>query len=377
MKIYSFVTVKDESDIIESFVRYNMNILDGMIISDNDSSDNTLEILYKLKDEGYNIDILIDKNDAFDQYKRRNELLQYTIKKYNPDWILPLDADEFIACDEEVNPRKIIEQLDPGYLYLYKMENFVLTRQSSNKEKFIPNRITKIRKLSTKYNYFYKCIISKEIYSYKGGVKLAIGAHNLYYKDGSIINTKYLNRLYQAHYPVRSIEQYINKDITLAINGLRFNPRESGTSYHKYYIFDKLLNNGKISPVELYDFSKYYDLVDKKTATISDKNLVEGLVSKKLNTSFCKNIDIKYHFSGDSYELILKNTLKVSKAVIDSMRNEKYKDDIKINDSNLMIEELNNKIIDLNDVIMKQQDDYKKVVNSKWWKLRKIFLFWK
>lgn len=49
MKLYSFTTVKDEEDIIESFVRYNMNILDGMVISDNGSTDDTLNILYKLK----------------------------------------------------------------------------------------------------------------------------------------------------------------------------------------------------------------------------------------------------------------------------------------------------------------------------------------
>jgi hypothetical protein len=67
MRLYSFTTVKDEEDIIESFVRYNMNILDGMIISDNGSNDKTLEILYKLKDEGYNLDIIIDKSRTFNQ----------------------------------------------------------------------------------------------------------------------------------------------------------------------------------------------------------------------------------------------------------------------------------------------------------------------
>jgi len=38
-------------DIIESFIRYNLNILDGMIILDNGSTDNTLTILKNLKKE--------------------------------------------------------------------------------------------------------------------------------------------------------------------------------------------------------------------------------------------------------------------------------------------------------------------------------------
>ena len=137
MKIYSFTTVKDEADIIESFVRYNMNILDGMVISDNGSNDNTLDILYKLKNEGYNIDIIIDKSRTFDQYLKRNELLQYT-----------------------------------------------------------------------------------------------------------------------------------NKDISLALNGLRFHARESGISHHKYYILDKILKYGSIPLKELYEFSKYYDVVDAKSDNI-------------------------------------------------------------------------------------------------------------
>ena len=37
MKLYSCTSVKDEEDIIEAFVRYNMNILDGMVISDNNN----------------------------------------------------------------------------------------------------------------------------------------------------------------------------------------------------------------------------------------------------------------------------------------------------------------------------------------------------
>lgn len=61
MKLWSYSTVKDEADIIEIFVRYNMNILDWMVILDNNSNDNTLSILKKLKNEGYNIDIIEDK----------------------------------------------------------------------------------------------------------------------------------------------------------------------------------------------------------------------------------------------------------------------------------------------------------------------------
>ena len=48
MKIYSLSVVKNEAAIIESFVRYNHNIFDGMLIVDHNSYDDTLNILNSL-----------------------------------------------------------------------------------------------------------------------------------------------------------------------------------------------------------------------------------------------------------------------------------------------------------------------------------------
>ena len=376
MKIISFTVVKDEEDIIESFIRYNMNILDKMIISENLSNDRTLEILYKLKDEGYDIDILLDRNKTFNQYERRNELLQYTINKYHPDYIFPLDADEFIATNKKCNPRSIIEKLDDDKMYLYKMENFVLTGES-NEDLFIPSRLTKIRKVSKDYDYFYKCIIPKKIYLYSGGIDLASGAHYLVYKDGKKVREKYLQDLYLAHYPIRSVEQYTNKAINLALNGLRFHSRESGASHHKYYILDKILKDGKLNEKTLYEFSKYYDVVDTKTDKIYNKDLIKGLKDNKLDYSFCNKIKIKYAKKEDCDSFILKNTLNVSKSIIDGMRedidnlNKKIEDIYTINNENNI--KINKEISRLNGELNIQKKTLNDIYNSKGYRLLNKF----
>ena len=100
------------------------------------------------------------------------------------------------------------------------------------------------------------------------------------------------------------------------------------------------------------------------------KDLIKGLMESKLDYSFCKNIKIKYTTNNVDDSFILKNTLILSKSMIDSMRNdiEKCK----------MIQDKNNKYVDeLNNIIQKQNEAYNSIINSKWWKLRKIFLFWK
>ena len=49
MNIVSFTMVNNESEIIESFVRYNYNFVDQMVIIDNGCTDNTIEIINNLK----------------------------------------------------------------------------------------------------------------------------------------------------------------------------------------------------------------------------------------------------------------------------------------------------------------------------------------
>ena len=47
-KIISITMVNNESEIIESFIRYNYNFLDEMVIIDNGCTDNTIKIVNKL-----------------------------------------------------------------------------------------------------------------------------------------------------------------------------------------------------------------------------------------------------------------------------------------------------------------------------------------
>ena len=77
--------LKNEEDIVESFIRYNLNILDEMIILDNFSTDNTLNILKSLKREGLPIHIIKDEDESFNQDIKSKEYLykSNTIKKGN------------------------------------------------------------------------------------------------------------------------------------------------------------------------------------------------------------------------------------------------------------------------------------------------------
>lgn len=353
MILWSFTTVKDEEDIIESFIRYHMNIVDGMVISDNCSNDKTLEILKKLKKEGYNIDIIEDKQIYFDQVTKRKELLEYTIKKYDPDYIFPLDADEFIASNTNDNPRKIIEKLDMKYLYLYKMENYFLNGKEDNSSLFIPERITMKRFNKEEYTGNFKCFVSKNIYSQN--INFIMGAHDITMEEKEKIpEKKYLTDLFLAHYPIRSREQLMNKVIIGRLNNMSIHSREEGYGVHQYQVFDEIVKNGSISDKMLLEFSKYYGVTDKKQIT--------GEINKSINYKFCNNIEIKYTNIIKNND-ILSNALKNAESSLDKVRNDNNKLKEKRNDNEQLIEKLQNE----RDYYYEQ---FNNVINSKWWKLK-------
>lgn len=207
IQIFSISMVKNEMDVIESFVRYNLNILDGMIILDNGSTDDTLKILKLLKKEGLPVFILEDQDKEFKHAKKMNLLLLKAINEYNADIIVPLDADEFIISNNG-NPRKILEKIDTQTFHYVKWKTYVPNFERN--EKFIPARITRVRDESVET--FHKVVLPKELVI-NHDVKLTTGSHDLLFEPEYANNIKsvFNAELRIAHFPIRSKEQTISK----------------------------------------------------------------------------------------------------------------------------------------------------------------------
>ena len=67
MKICSISRIKNEEDIIETFIRYHLNFIDEMIIFEDNSSDDTYEILSKLKKENLPIHVFRNTKEHSEQ----------------------------------------------------------------------------------------------------------------------------------------------------------------------------------------------------------------------------------------------------------------------------------------------------------------------
>ena len=79
MRLLGVAMVRDEADVIEAFVRHNLNFLDGLAIIDHCSVDGTAEILKKLQSEGLPLRIVRNPDPAYFQ----SRLMTVLITRYN------------------------------------------------------------------------------------------------------------------------------------------------------------------------------------------------------------------------------------------------------------------------------------------------------
>lgn len=319
-KIYSISSVRNEADVIESFVRHSLTIVDGMVINENCSSDNTLEILNELKKEGLNIDIRIDNKSNFSQSSTITELTEYVIEKHHPDYILALDADEFLFSEALTSPRELILSLDPMKVNKLKWVTFVYKRENNN-SLFTPRKFEQRRIFNEEY---CKSVLSKELF--KIGGRFSIGAHEIMFSDEKRISNFTSNDLYIAHYPVRSPEQLICKVAVGVLNKLSIYSYDSGIGYHQLRIFDKLLELGEVSEKECENYSLYYAIKETSGRLRTSQ--------KPLKLNYEPDPKIKNKIKSVQ---ILSLVLETSSAIIEELRENKNKLELQIDKSSSLI----------------------------------------
>lgn len=96
MRLVAVSVVKNEADVIEAFVRHTRAWVDHHLVFDHDSTDGTREILRQLQAEGLPLSLFCDDAPGHLQQARSNRLTLIAAREHAADWILPLDADEFL-----------------------------------------------------------------------------------------------------------------------------------------------------------------------------------------------------------------------------------------------------------------------------------------
>ncbi|MDE5412679.1 glycosyltransferase family 2 protein [Alkalihalobacterium chitinilyticum] len=268
-KYFLISMVKNEADIIESFVRYHLNIFDGIVILDNKSTDNTWIILEKLKKEGLPLTIIQDDSLEFIKGKKTTKMLYETLNRYNPDIIFILDADEFlVSSNHQDHPRDFIDQLTQVKVYYLQRENYYPHYTDNMGELFVPRRIT----YKSNENPAPKVVFTKEIMN-RYPINVRQGNHGILPKEKSL-QRETLRKIKIAHYSIRSDDHFKSKAVIGWIANLSRHDRTEGASRRWAKWFEKIKNKP--------NFTLNHMLAKKK------------LYHHPINLSFCKDLEIRY-----------------------------------------------------------------------------------
>lgn len=243
MKFISISLVKNEADIIELFIRINSRVIDHFFIVDNGSTDHTIKIINKLKDEGYNITLYLDPTTAYVQDKMTTRALRTAASTEKFDWAFILDADEFINIPKEELEKELSTIKEENTVAALRWSNWI---PKGDIYYDYPNPLWSCfeRKAEEEVD-FVKIVVP---YNLSQKIMTSLGNHYaLLVKDLETVDLSFAQRLETVtlecgvldHVPVRSSGQILTKtiigEIALSMKKLR-NPHEGYHWRHNYKI---------------------------------------------------------------------------------------------------------------------------------------------
>lgn len=300
-KIYSISMIKDEADIIEAFIRHNETVIDTFFILDNGSTDNTLVIIRHLINEGKKIVLWNDSDTEYNQMQKTNELFRRVLREYpKADFIIPLDADEFLVSDCDKSIKDVFDYLPSDRLHFAYWANFVPTQESHLQRSFVPFKMDTVRVAEKEQK---KIIIPVNLVYDDTSFLIKNGSHDFF--SDNAYNKQLINDIKFAHFPIRSIEQYLCKIVLGYTNRIVSTSYTKGISTHIENAFYDLKRGSIPSLSVLKDEAAYYCLYDS--------NQRISLETKKFNAS---SFDLKYE------ELIVSSPITRILERLESLGNE-------------------------------------------------------
>jgi len=283
VRIIGVSVIKNESDILETFVRHNLGYLDALVVLENKSSDKSRQILARLALEGLPLIIMDDPEIAHKQSEKLTGLIKKVSAIYNPDWIIPLDADEFLNPNEGETMESVLADLPEGSVGQMEWRTYVPTASDDPKQADIVKRIRNRRAVESPQ--YYKVIIPESVFNKKPFI-VDYGNHAVRFENGTYPLEHYiLNTLRLAHFPLRSSEQILTKAFVSWLANLSYDDRTID-GWHKQSLYERFVKNIPLKSEELERAAINY-AADKGV----ENSLVEDRV-KQIASYELKHIDL-------------------------------------------------------------------------------------
>lgn len=228
---------RNEADIIESFVRHHLALADAMHVLVHVASDATAAILERLVDEGLPLTFECSDNVAFNKGPIFAAMTRRAIERHRPDFVLPLDVDEFVRVADRETLERELADLEPGSGLWVPWRNYVPCADDPADERDPARRIRHRREREARPvdKVFFAAATFMQT-----GVYLSDGQHHLGRADGAIVRHVRARAVTLAHFPVRSAGQFVNK-IAIGWLSRRLSPDQTETQSTEWrQWFDRL-----------------------------------------------------------------------------------------------------------------------------------------
>lgn len=207
MKLVAVTRVLNEDDIIEAFVRHHAAQIDHHVFLDNGSVDRTVEILRALRGEGISVEVLRSRSVDFCEQMHNTFLHQIAAQAHQADWVICLDADEFLDLRQDGRELREVLAAVPAQYHGLKLRllNYHATPADDRSELLVTERLRhRMREPTDVWKIFLRGR------GMAGGATLASGNHDAFL-DGRPVESFLSYDLRLAHYPHRHPLQFIGK----------------------------------------------------------------------------------------------------------------------------------------------------------------------
>jgi hypothetical protein len=263
MNIVGVAMVKNEEDIIECFVRYHLSYLDGMLVLDNGSSDATAKILASLRREGLAIQLRYDPRVAYDQARLTTALAREAADALEADFVVILDADEFLRGRAGGDVRLALESALRGTDLAFVRWSTYVPDSRGEVEETDGLRADVLRRVPwrrrTEAVTVCKVIVSRAL-CLRPGFELRQGNHDVVRRPGeSLPSGTAIDALSIAHFPVRSYEQARRKYL---IGWLANLAREQPVLFD-WALYYQRFKSEEVAPEDVPELAYFYNCADR------------------------------------------------------------------------------------------------------------------